>query len=141
MAGGARGTGEARGRARRTRPEGVRAAPPASPGSGGEAVRVRRRGRDEDARGALRRPLAAPGVQHYVRARLRARRLPGLLEPRRRARRDTRAPESPRCDPDLLLPRADRSARRLQGADGLAVPLRLDVSDGLSLRLRAGTEA
>ena len=30
---------------------------------------------------------------------------------------------------DLLLARADRSAHRLQGADGLAVPLRLDLWD------------
>jgi len=34
-------------------------------------------------RRALRRALAAPRLQHHVRARLRARRLPGLFEPGR----------------------------------------------------------
>ena len=43
-----------------------------------------------------------------------------------------RAPEPPRRDADLLLARADRPADRLQGADGLAVPLRLDERDRAS---------
>ena len=90
------------------------------PGSGGEGVRVRDRGREEDARGALRRPLAAPGLQHHVWARLRGRRLPRLHEPRGRARPHARASRPPRRVADLLLPRADRSADRLQAADGLA---------------------
>ena len=42
---------------------------------------------------------------------------------------------------DLLLACADRSAHRIQGADGLAVPVRLDLWDGVSLRLRARPHA
>ena len=48
-----------------------------------------------------------------------------------------RAPGPPRRDADLLLARADRSARRLQAADGLAVPVRLDLRHRLPVRLRA----
>ena len=121
--------------------EGDRAAPPASLGAGGEGVRVRHRGRQEDARRALRRTLAAARLQHHVRARLRGRRLPGLLEPGGRARCHARASEPPRRDADLLLARADRSAHRLQAADGLAVPLRVDLRDGLPVRLRARDHA
>ena len=39
-------------------------------------------GREEDARRALRRALAAARLQHHVRARLRDRRLPRVFEPR-----------------------------------------------------------
>ena len=45
--------------------------------------------------------------------------------------------EPPRRDADLLLPGADRSAHRLQGADGVDVPLGLDVRHPVPLRLRA----
>ena len=122
-------------------PEGDRAAARASLGSGGEGVRVRHRGREEDARRALRRALAAARLQHHVRARLRGRRLPRVLEPGGRARRDARPSEPPRRDADLLLARADRPADRLQGADGLAVPLRLDERDRVPVRLRARAHA
>src|SRR3954452_11742910 len=44
--------------------------------------------RQEDALRALRRALAAAGLQHHVRARLRSRRVPRVFEPRRRTRRD-----------------------------------------------------
>ncbi len=37
----------------------------------------------------------------------------------------------------LLLARADRSARRLQAADGLAAPLRLDLRNRVPVRFRA----
>src|SRR5213082_1347176 len=60
MAGGSRLTCEARGRARQARSEGDRAAASASLGSGGEGLRARDRGREEDARRTLRRALAAP---------------------------------------------------------------------------------
>ena len=103
---------------------------------GREGVRVRHRGRQEDPRGALRRPLAAARLQRHVRARLLARRLPRLHQPGRRARRLARPPEPPRRDPDLLLAGADRPADRLQGADGLGVPVRLDLQHGLRVRLR-----
>ena len=55
--------------------------------------------------------------------------------------RHARSSEPPRRDADLLLARPDRSADRLQAADGLAVPLRLDVRDRLSVRLRARADA
>ena len=66
---------------------------------------------------------------------------PGCSNLGRRARRHARASEPPRRDADLLLARADRSADRLQGADGLAVPLRLDLRDRVSVRLRARADA
>src|SRR4051794_33642366 len=76
-------------------------------------------------------------LQRDVRARLRARSLPRLFQLGRRARRDARASQPPRRDADLLLARAHRSAHDLQGADGLAVSLRLDLRDGVSVRFRA----
>ena len=105
-------------------------------GTRGEGVRVRHRGRQEDPRRALRRPLTAPRLQHHVRPRLRARCLPRLHQPWGRARRRARPPEPQRRDADLLLAGADRPAGRLQGADGLAVPLRLHLRHRLPLRLR-----
>ena len=60
---------------------------------------------------------------------------PGLHQPGRRPRRLARASEPPRRDIDLLLTCADRAADRLQAADGLGVPLRLDVQH----RLRTST--
>src|SRR6266568_78284 len=79
-------------------------------GGGREGVRVRHREGQEDARRALRRALAAARLQHHVRPRLHARRVPRLHQPRGRARRRARAPEPPRRDADLLLARADRGA-------------------------------
>ena len=66
---------------------------------------------------------------------------PGCTSLGRRARRQARASEPPRRDAHLLLARADRSTHRVQGADGLAVPLCLDLWDGVSLRLRARPHA
>ena len=105
-------------------------------GPGREGVRVRHRGRQEDPRRALRRPVAAARLQHHVRPRLHARRLPRLHQPGRRARRLARPPEPPRRDAALLLAGADRAAERLQATDGLAVPLRLHLRLRLPLRLR-----
>src|SRR5881394_1935714 len=66
-----------------------------------------------------------------------ARRESWVYEPRRRARRDAGSPQPLRRDPDLLLARANRPAPRLQAADGLAVPVRVDLRHGLPVRLRA----
>jgi hypothetical protein len=59
-----------------------------------------------------------------------------LHQPRGRPRRLARPPEPPRRDADLLLARADRAPHRLQGADGLAVPVRLHLRHRLRVRLR-----
>src|SRR2546428_4676613 len=105
-------------------------------GPGREGVRVRHRGRQEDPRRALRRPLTAARLQHHVRPRLHARRLPRLHQPGRRARRLAHPPEPPRRDAALLLAGADRAANRLQAPDELAVPLRLHPQHRLRVRLR-----
>ena len=68
-------------------------------------------------------------------ARITARSLPRLHEPRRRVQRLPDPPEQAGRS-SLLLARADRSPHRLQGADGLGF-LRLDVRDRLPLGLRA----
>ena len=52
-------------------------------GSGREGVRVRHRGRQEDPRRALRRPLSAARLQRHVRPGLREGRLSRLHQPRR----------------------------------------------------------
>src|SRR5918912_180344 len=52
-----------------------------------------------------KKTLAAPRLQHHVRARLRGRRLPGVFEPGRRARRHAGASRAPRRDAHLLLAR------------------------------------
>src|SRR4029079_2763066 len=67
-------------------------------------------------------------------------RVPWLHRPRRQLRRDADPPEQARRDIRLLLPGADRRARGLQAADGLAVPLDLDVRKRLSVRLRPGAD-
>src|SRR5918999_3536023 len=136
MAGGPGRARQARGRAGGAKP-GDQAKASRSPlGPGREGVRVRHRGRQEDPCRALRRALTAARLQHHVRPRLHQRRLPGVHQPRRRARRLARPPEPPRRDADLLLAGADRAADRLQAADGLAVPLRLYLQQRLRLRLR-----
>ena len=101
-----------------------------------EGIRVRHPGRQEDPRRALRRTIAATRLQHHVRPRLHERRLPRLHQRGRRARRLAHPSEPPRRHAALLLAGADRAADRVQAADGLAVPLRLDLQHRLRLRLR-----
>src|SRR5919202_2755674 len=136
MAGGPRRAREARGRAGAAQRGGQEEAARAPLGAGREGVRIRYGGREEDARRAVRRPLAAPRLQRHVRPRLREWGLPRLQQPRGRARRCARPPESPRRDPDLLLAGADRAPDRVQAADGLAVPVRLHLRQRLRVRLR-----
>ena len=140
MAGGPGRARQARGRAGGAKRGDQEKASRSPLGPGREGVRVRHRGRQEDARRALRRALTAARLQHHVRARLHERRLPRLHQLGRRARRRARPPEPPRRDAALLLAGADRAADRLQGADGLAVPLRLHLRHRLRLRLRPGAD-
>src|ERR687885_3044387 len=127
---------EARGRAGAAQRGGQEEAARAPLGAGREGVRIRYGRREEDARRAVRRPLAAPRLQRHVRPRLRKRGLPRVQQSRGRPRRCARPPESPRRDPDLLLARADRAPDRLQAAHGLAVPVRLHLRQRLRVRLR-----
>src|SRR5919109_286762 len=136
MAGGPRGAREPRGRAGSAQRGGQEEAARAPMGAGREGVRVRHGEGQEDARGAVRRPFTAPRLQHHVRARLRKRRLPRLHQSRGRPRRRAHPPEPPRHNADLLLTRADRAPDCIQGADGLAVPLRLHLQQRLCVRLR-----
>ena len=88
--------------------------------------------RQEDARRAVRRPLAAARVQHDVWGPTTRSEPAGLHEPGRRARRHGRASEPSRRDADVHLARADRPPDRLQAADGLAIPVRLDATGATS---------
>src|SRR5215472_11386755 len=137
MAGGAQRARGARGGAGSARRGNQAEAARAPLGTGGQGLRVRHRGRQEAARRAVRRPLAAAGLQHHVRPGLPDRSLPRVHEPRRRVRGTAAAHEQARCDPDLLLARADRPAGGLPAADGLAVPVRVDLRQRLPVRLRA----
>src|SRR4051794_29834464 len=136
MAGRAGRARQTRGRAGGEERGGQAKAARAPLGPGREGVRARHRGRQEDPRRALRRTLAAARLQRHVRPRLHARRLPRLQQPRGRAQRLARPPEPLRRDAALFLARADRSAGGIQGADGLGVPIRLDLQQRLRLRLR-----
>ena len=141
MGGGASRAREARGRAGRAQPGDQEEAARAALGADREGVRVRHRGRQEEPRRALRRPLTAARLQHHVRAGLHEGRLSRLHEPRRRVQRRPDPPEQARRDLHLLLARADRRpARGLQGADGLAVPLRLDLRERLPVRHGPGDD-
>ena len=141
MAGRARRAGKARSSAGRAQRGDQAQATRAALGPGGEGVRVRHPGRQEDASRAVRGPLAAAGLQHHVRARLHDRRLSRVHEPRRRLRPyDAASLGQARRDHDLLLAGADRPPHRLQGADGLGVPLRLDPRQRFPLGLRAGAD-
>src|SRR3954453_4427885 len=136
MAGGPGRAGEARGRAGAAKRGGQAEATRAALGPGREGVRARYRGRKEDARGAVRRAHTAARLQHHVRPRLHARRLPRLHQPGRWARRLARPPEPTRGDADLVLACAHRAAWRLQAEDGLALSVRVYLQPRLRLRLR-----
>src|SRR5205807_5430880 len=90
----------------------------------------------EDAGRALRRALTAARLQHHVRPRLHAWRLPWLHQPGRRARWLARSPEPPRRDAALFFAGAAGAADGLQAADGLAISLRLHLPQRLRVRLR-----
>ena len=104
-------------------------------GPGREGLPVRDRGRHEDARRALRRPLAAARLPLHVRAALRGG-LPGLLLDRGHARSPGPPPEGQGRHPAARLPRAAREAPRLQGADGLGHRLGLERRQRLQPRPR-----
>ena len=91
-------------------------------GADREGVQLRDRRGDQDARRALRRPLAAARLPLHVRPRLRGG-LPGLLVERRHLQRRRPAPERPRRHVALRLARAAREAAGVQAAHGLDVPL------------------
>ena len=128
------GRGDARGVARRP-PRAARAREGAHPPerrAGGAAagaalgprrqgLRVRHRGRPADARGAVRRALAAARLPLHVRPRL-GRGLPELLVDRRRVRPRDRAPRAARRDDGLRVARAGREAGGVQRRMGWAFP-------------------
>src|ERR1051325_11579678 len=149
QSGNARGMGgspsaaaRARGRAQQARRGDREGAAGAALGPGREGVHPGRRGWEEDARRAVRRPFAAADLPPDVRPDLRAG-LPGLHRSRRSLRRRAAAPEQPRRHADRGLPRADREAARVQAANGLEVPVRVVLRERLQLRLgrlsRGGT--
>ncbi len=114
-------------------------------GRGREGLSLRDRGRHEDARRSLRRPLPAARLPLHVRAALRGR-LPGLLLDRGHARPAGAPPEGQGHHPAARFPRAACEADRLQGADGLGHRLGLERRQRLQPRpwppaQRGGAEA
>src|SRR5215203_1575799 len=105
-------------------------------GAGRRGVHVRHGRRSEDARRTLRRPLAAARVQHHVRTELRGG-LSRLLEPRRPSRRGPRPPRAPRRHVAVLPAGPARQAAGVQAADGLELPVGVDVRERLCFRLPA----
>src|SRR5215216_2308329 len=81
-------------------------------------------------------PLAAARVQHHVRTELRGG-LSRLLEPRRPSRRGPRPPRAPRRHVAVLLAGPARQAAGVQAADGLELPVGVDVRERLCFRLPA----
>ena len=116
MGGGGRATGCSSARTSR------RSAARSSPASGAGFLGCRSRRstpwpprEGEDARRALRRPVATDRLQHHVRADLR-RSVSRVLGSRRPPRRRPRPPQPPRRDADGVLPLADREAPRVQAS-------------------------
>ena len=86
-------------------------------GPGREAIHVRDRRGTQDARRAVRRPLAAARLPHHVRTGLQRRRVPWLLEPRRPSEPGRRPPEPSRrhapCISRATLPQINAYKQRM----------------------------